>query len=95
MSRLTIEQIDIVDRSFAAAGVTSIGVMLINLTAVLYQVRGPHIPLLWALPPFVAALVFYRAPLDRMLATVGLWLVVLPAAMATDVIAHLFGYCLQ
>ena len=57
--------------------------------------RGGHNLLYWTLPPVAVALAAFPAWRDKALAAAGLWPLFIPGAIASELLAHLFGYCLQ
>lgn len=56
---------------------------------------GVHNLLYWTLPPVAVALAAFPAWRGKVLAAAGLWPLFIPAAIASELLAHLFGYCLQ
>lgn len=57
--------------------------------------HGPHNLLYWTLPPVAVAFATFAAWRGRLLGAAGLWPLFIPAAAASELLAHLFGNCLQ
>jgi len=79
---------------FAAGAVLALDIAISFGTAFAGS-QSIHNLLYWTLPPVAVALVAFTAWRDKALAAAGLWPLFIPGAVASELSAHLFGYCLQ
>lgn len=78
----------------AAIALTLVGTIAMSFAIAAIGVpRGGPSFLMLILPPMVAGLLLFRG-MTRLVAVAGLALLVIPGAMAAEMIAHLLGTCL-
>ena len=79
--------------------IAAIAVLVLDIAitfgAALAGSRGVHNLLYWTFPPVAVALVAFPTWRGRLLAVAGLWPLFVPGAILSELLAHLFGHCLQ